>query len=132
VRPVLATTAAAVVSLALGACGTEGISVPKGDSGHAGAVLFAERCAGCHTLTPAGPQGSANRAIRAQGPNLDQRQETYKDVIFAIRNGGFSGAIMPQNIVTGVDASKDAKFVSEYAGQAAGESPQPGSTTGSK
>ncbi len=131
-RPVLATTAAAVVALALGACGTEGISVPESDSAHAGAVLFAERCAGCHTLTPAGTQGTANRAIRSQGPNLDQRQETYKDVIFAIRNGGFSGGIMPQNIVTGSDASKVAKFVSEYAGQSAGESPRPGTTTGSK
>jgi mono/diheme cytochrome c family protein len=121
-----------VVTFALGACGTEGIAVPKDDPAHAGAVLFAQRCSGCHTLTPAGTQGSANRAIRTQGPNLDQRQESYRDVIFAIRNGGFSGAIMPQNIITGSDAVKVAKFVTEYAGQDASEPPRPGSTTGSK
>ena len=81
-----------------------------------GAVLFTERCSGCHTLTPAGTQGTANRSQRTQGPNLDQRTETYDDVIFAIRNGGFSGAIMPQNIVVGDDAEKVAQFVSQYAG----------------
>ena len=64
-------------------------------------MLFSQRCAGCHTLTAAGTQGSANRAVRVQGPNLNQRVESFNDVIFAIRNGGFSGAIMPQNIVTG-------------------------------
>ena len=88
-------------SLVLAACGTEGISVSQDDPAHRGAVLFAERCSGCHTLTPAGTQGTANRALRVQGPNLDQRAESFDDVLFAIRNGGFSGAIMPQNIVTG-------------------------------
>ena len=44
------------------------------DPDYAGAVLFSQRCAGCHTLTPAGTQGSANRAVRVQGPNLDQRE----------------------------------------------------------
>ena len=69
-----------------------------------GAVLFAERCSGCHTLEAAGAVGSANRALRNQGPNLDEREETVEDVLYAIRNGGFSGAIMPQNIVVGEDA----------------------------
>jgi len=117
VRPVLLTTAAVTAALVLAACGTEGISVPKSDPAYRGAVLFSERCAGCHTLTAAGTQGSANRAVRVQGPNLNQRVETYRDVIFAIRNGGFSGAIMPQNIVTGHDATEVARFVSKYAGQ---------------
>lgn len=106
--------------------------MPQDDSAHRGAVLFSERCSGCHTLTPAGTQGSANRAVRTQGPNLDQREESYQDVIFAIRNGGFSGAIMPQNIVTGQDAASIARFVSEYAGSEAGESPRPGSSSGSQ
>ena len=72
-------------------------------------MLFAERCSGCHTLKAAGTQGTANRSQRTQGPNLDQRTETYDDAIFAIRNGGFSGAIMPQNIVVGEDAEKVAQ-----------------------
>jgi hypothetical protein len=38
------------------------------------------------------------------------------DVLFAIRNGGFSGSIMPANVVVGSDAQKVAEFVSKYAG----------------
>ena len=88
-----------------------------------------QRCAGCHTLTPAGTEGSANRSERVQGPDLDQRKETMADVIYAIRNGGFSGAIMPQNIVVGADAQKVAAFVSKYAGQDVTEQPAPAQTT---
>src|SRR5215211_5520024 len=112
-RPFPGLAAATAAALSLTACGSQGISVSKEDPTYHGAVLFSERCSGCHTLTPAGTQGSANRAVRTQGPNLDQRTESYDDVLFAIRNGGFSGAIMPQNIVTGEDAVKVAKFVSE-------------------
>jgi mono/diheme cytochrome c family protein len=124
--PVLAFTAAAAAALVLAACGTEGISVSQDDPAHRGAVLFAERCSGCHTLTPAGTQGTANRALRQQGPNLDQRAESLDDVLFAIRNGGFSGAIMPQNIVVGQEAEQVARFVAKYAGTQAQTSPQPG------
>ena len=127
---VLAFTAAATAALALGACGTEGISVSPEDPAHRGAVLFSERCSGCHTLKAAGTQGTANRALRVQGPNLDQRDESVDDVLFAIRNGGFSGAIMPQNIVTGGDAIRVAKFVSEYAGDEVSE--EPGAASGSQ
>jgi mono/diheme cytochrome c family protein len=120
--------AVAIVATVAG-CGTQGVQVPDSDPAHAGAEMFAQRCAGCHTLTPAGTEGSANRSERVQGPNLDQRQETMADVIYAIRNGGFSGAIMPQNIVVGADAQKVAAFVSKYAGQDVTESPRPASTT---
>ena len=101
--------------------------MPPDDPAHRGAVLFAERCSGCHTLTPAGTQGTANRALRQQGPNLDQRAESFDDVLFAIRNGGFSGAIMPQNIVTGREAEQVADFVAEYSGQEATTSESTGS-----
>jgi mono/diheme cytochrome c family protein len=121
VRP-LAIIAAAATAVILAACGTEGISVSQDDPTHGGAVLFAERCSGCHTLTPAGARGTANRALRQQGPNLDQRTESYDDVLFAIRNGGFSGAIMPQNIVTGREAKGVARFVAKFAGSETGES----------
>jgi mono/diheme cytochrome c family protein len=110
-------------------CGTQGVQVPDNDPNHQGAEMFAQRCAGCHTLTPAGTEGSANRSERVQGPNLDQRSETMADVIYAIRNGGFSGAIMPQNIVVGDDAQKVAAFVAKYAGQDVSESPRPATST---
>jgi cytochrome c551 len=110
-------------------CGTQGIQVASDDPLHQGAQIFSERCAGCHTLTPAGTEGSANRSQRQQGPDLDQRKETLQDVIYAIRNGGFSGAIMPQNIVVGQDADKVAAFVAKYAGQDVTEAPAPQTTT---
>ena len=118
VRPLLI-TAAVAAAIGLSACGSEGISVPKDSTAYRGAVLFSQRCAGCHTLTAAGTQGSANRNVRVEGPNLDQRKETTQDVLFAIRNGGFSGGIMPANIVTGREANQVAGFVSRYAGQQA-------------
>jgi mono/diheme cytochrome c family protein len=121
-------TAAIAAALALGACGTEGIQVADDDSQYAGAVLFSQRCSGCHTLKAAGAQGSANRALRNQGPNLDERVETVEDVLYAIRNGGFSGAIMPQNIVVGDEAQAVAEFVSEYSGTEIERPPQPGGT----
>ena len=120
--------AVAVIATAAG-CGTQGVQVPDNDPTHAGAEIFAQRCSGCHTLTPAGTEGSANRSQRQQGPDLDQRKETLDDVIYAIRNGGFSGAIMPQNIVVGADTDKVAAFVAKYAGQDVTTSPRPASTT---
>jgi len=100
-------------------CGTQDVDVgdDASDQVKHGADLFAERCSGCHTLSAAGTEGTANRSQRTQGPDLDQRPESYEDVLFAIRNGGFSGAIMPQNIVVGTDAEDIAEFVSKYAGQ---------------
>jgi cytochrome c551 len=117
-----------VLATAVG-CGTQGIQVPDNSPDHQGAVLFSERCSGCHTLTPAGTEGSSNRSQRQQGPNLDQRTETMPDVIYAIRNGGFSGAIMPQNIVVGADAQTVAAFVAKYAGQDVVQQPAPATTT---
>jgi mono/diheme cytochrome c family protein len=120
---------AVAIAATVAGCGTQGVQVPDNDPNHQGAEIFAQRCSGCHTLTPAGTEGSANRSERVQGPNLDQRQESLADVIYAIRNGGFSGAIMPQNVVVGADAQKVAAFVSKYAGQDVTESPRPASTT---
>jgi mono/diheme cytochrome c family protein len=128
VRPALAIALAVTAALALAACGfgEEGISVSKSDPNYNGAVLFATHCSGCHTLNAAGTQGTGNRSVRTQGPNLNQRTETYEDALFAIQNGGFSGAIMPQNIVVGSDAEAVARFVAKYAGTEAEESPRPG------
>jgi len=79
---VIAVAAAATV---LG-CGTQGVTVPTSDPTHDGAEIFAQRCSGCHTLSAAGTQGSGNRGERTQGPNLNQREESYDDALFAIQN----------------------------------------------
>jgi cytochrome c551 len=130
VRPVLLTALAALIAISVAACGKQGVSVADDSPDHQGAVLFSTHCAGCHTLEAAGSQGTGQRGLRTQGPNLDQRTETYDDALFAIRNGGFSGAIMPQNIVVGKEADEVARFVSKYAGQQAQTSPRPGQTGG--
>jgi cytochrome c551 len=124
---VIAAVLAAALSLAAcGSFGSEKIAVSQDDPNYGGAELFATHCSGCHTLSAAGSQGSGNRGERTQGPNLNQRVETYDDALYAIQNGGFSGAIMPQNIVVGDEAKAVAKFVAKYAGEDAEESPRPG------
>jgi mono/diheme cytochrome c family protein len=120
-----ASLAAIAAALVLGACGTEGIEVAEDDPNYEGAVLFSERCSGCHTMKVVGAQGSANRELRNQGPNLDERTESVEDVLYAIRNGGFSGAIMPQNILVGEEAQAVAEFVAEYAGSELERQPTP-------
>jgi mono/diheme cytochrome c family protein len=126
----MAIAALVLVALGLTACGgsfgSEKVSVSKDDPNYAGAELFATHCSGCHTLSAAGTQGSGNRGQRTQGPNLNGRTETYETALFAIQNGGFSGAIMPQNIVVGDEAKAVAKFVAKYAGEEAESSPRPG------
>ena len=114
---VLAAVCGGVVALA-SACGSEGVQVND-----RGAHLFAERCSGCHTLSAAGTHGSVGERI--SGPNLDQRKETKQTALYAIRNGGFSGAIMPQNVVVGKDAEDVAAFVAKYAGTKAKSPPAP-------
>lgn len=127
-RPALVIAILVTAALGLSACGfgEEKISVAEDDANYNGAVLFATHCSGCHTLSAAGTQGSGNRGERTQGPNLNQREETFDDALFAIQNGGFSGAIMPQNIVVGEEAKAVAKFVAKYAGEQAETSPRPG------
>lgn len=130
-RPLLVIGIVAAATLGLGACGfgEEGVAVSADDPNHEGAVLFGTHCSGCHTLSAAGTQGSGNRGERVQGPNLDQRTESYEDALFAIQNGGFSGAIMPQNIVVGEEAEAVARFVAEYAGGESESPPRPGETS---
>ena len=54
---------------------------------------------------------------RTNGPNFNVRKVNRDDALFAIRNGGFSGAIMPANIVTGRDADAVADFLDKYSGK---------------
>jgi len=115
-------------ALALTACGEQKIEVPKRSAQGApsveyqGAQLFAERCAGCHTLTPAAAEGGTDNVHdleRVDGPSFDQRPQDVSQVLYAIRNGGFSGAIMPQNIVVGQQAQAVAVFLAKYSGKKA-------------
>src|SRR5579875_459911 len=112
----------ALVCVATAACGTEKISVPRSNAvAYAGASLFAQRCAGCHTLSYDGTHGSAANVRDRQainGPNFNVRCERpIIRILYAIENGGFSGAYMPANIVVGQQAREVATFVSEYAGR---------------
>ena len=114
----------AVPALALGACGSEDISLAKSDPNYRGAQLFQERCSGCHTIDVAGTQGSATNVRTREnkdGPNFNQRKEQVDDVLYAIRNGGFSSGPMPQNIVVGKDAEEVAKFVAANSGKKSGQ-----------
>jgi mono/diheme cytochrome c family protein len=117
---------AGAMTMGASACGSRNIELDKGDSQNQqvsnGAKLFQERCSGCHTINAAGAQGSKptndnGGGERTNGPNFNVRKERQDDILFAIRNGGFSGAIMPANIAVGTDAEDIAAFLSKYAGR---------------
>ncbi|HEX3392873.1 MAG TPA: cytochrome c [Solirubrobacteraceae bacterium] len=125
-RPLLKMLVAATMLLTtagvFSACGSQGISVAKTSPYYKGAVLFRDHCSGCHTLSVVGAEGSATSIkdrVRTNGPNFNIRQENVEQVLYAIRNGGFSGAIMPENLVVGEDAQDIAKFLSAYSGKQA-------------
>jgi len=108
-------------TLVAAGCGGN-ITVPNKDTAaRQGAQLFYERCSGCHSLAAANaygskPEGQIQGGERTNGPNFNIRKEKRDDVLFAIRNGGFSGAIMPANVVVGHNAQMVADFVSKYSG----------------
>jgi mono/diheme cytochrome c family protein len=130
-RPrLLVPLAALAVALMASGCGSRSIELDAGEQADVrhGAELFAERCSGCHTFTPAGTEGSAakaNVAERRDGPNLDVRKVEYEEALYAIRNGGFSSSNMPQNIVVGAQAEEVARFVEKYSGRKAPKSNAP-------
>jgi mono/diheme cytochrome c family protein len=112
-----------VVAAGAVACGSQGISQEISSQPaniQNGARLFSDRCSGCHTLDVVGAQGTTNNVRereRVDGPNFNTRHETPDNVLYAVRNGGFSGAIMPENIVVGKDAEDVAAFLAKYSGQ---------------
>jgi mono/diheme cytochrome c family protein len=125
-RRLLLASALTAAALGLGACGEQGIQLSKDDPNYRGAALFDENCAGCHTLTVVGAEGSATKVQsreRKDGPNFDDRKEDVESVLYAIRNGGFSSSPMPQNLVTGDDAQAVAEFVAKYSGSNAANQP---------
>jgi len=119
-RLCLLAVAVAAVALGAGACGEQGIQLAKSNPNYEGAEIFQQHCSGCHTLDAAGTQGSAtnpNDREYVDGPNFDTRREKVDQVLYAIRNGGFSSGPMPQDIVVGEEAQKVAEFVAENSGK---------------
>jgi mono/diheme cytochrome c family protein len=125
-RPAIVLAALSLAVAAVG-CGQErgdvkqpGATVPTVEPQYeAGAKLFVERCSGCHNLGVVGAEGGALQVKdreRVDGPNFNVRHEDVQSVLYALRNGGFSGAIMPQDIVVGKDAQQVAEFLAHYAG----------------
>jgi predicted lipoprotein with Yx(FWY)xxD motif/mono/diheme cytochrome c family protein len=124
VKVLLVLGATLAVAILSAACGTEKITVPKSNAAaYEGAVLFNQRCGGCHTLSYAATHGSASNIktrLITNGPNFNLRCERPAiRVLYAIENGGFSGATMPQNIVVGQQARDVALFVATYSGRKA-------------
>jgi len=112
--------AALLAVCGLAACGSQSIKISKSDPNYRGAVLFRDRCSGCHSLSVVGAEGSATNIknrVATNGPNFNIRKETPEQVLYAIRNGGFSGAIMPENVVVGADAQAVANFLATYSGR---------------
>ena len=114
----------AAIVAGLAGCGGE-VEVAKNDPMRQGALLFRDRCSGCHTLDVANsygskPEGELSGGERTNGPNFNVRRVKREDALFAIRNGGFSGAIMPANIVVGQDAQAVADFLDRYSGRKKG------------
>jgi mono/diheme cytochrome c family protein len=114
----------ALAALVLVACGGREFQLDAADRQNAriqqGAELFYERCSGCHTLDSVVSEGSAVKVRdreRVDGPNFNVRPEDREAVLYAIRNGGFSGAIMPENLVVGAEAEAVADFLAKYAGR---------------
>ncbi|WP_272475964.1 c-type cytochrome [Baekduia alba] len=129
-RPLIALAAVMAAAVAAVGCGQESndIKQPTASAPHfegidqqyaAGAKLFVERCSGCHNLGIVGAEGGALKVKdreRVDGPNFNVRKEDRDSILYAIRNGGFSGAIMPQDIVVGKEAEQVADFLAKYAG----------------
>jgi cytochrome c551 len=119
----------------LGACGSQEIKIAKTSPAYKGAVLFRDHCSGCHTLAVVGAQGSAtsiSNRLKTSGPDFNIRKENVEQVLYAIRNGGFSGAIMPENVVVGEDAKAIAAFLAQYSGLKAKKVPSVNITLASK
>jgi mono/diheme cytochrome c family protein len=134
-RRVLVVSACIAGTVGLAACGEQGIQISDDNPYYEGAKIFDENCAGCHTLTVAGAEGSATNVTSREpkdGPNFDDRKEDVESVLYAIRNGGFSSSPMPQNLVTGETARLVAEFVAKYSGSNAAKTPGSGSSTSSR
>jgi mono/diheme cytochrome c family protein len=118
--------AAAAAAVGISACGSQGIGVAKTSPYYEGATIFLDHCSGCHTLSVVGAEGSATSVqnrLRTNAPNFNYRAETVQTVLYALANGGFTGQIMPENLVVGSQAKAVAQFLAHYAGRDAPKTP---------
>lgn len=114
-------TCAAVAAFAAAGCSGE---IEVAEQYEPAAELFYERCSGCHTFERANaygskPEGQLEGGERTNGPSFDVRAVSKEDALYAIRNGGFSGTIMPAHIVVGDEAEAVAEFIARYSGEQA-------------
>ncbi len=75
-----------------------------------GRVLFAERCAQCHTLKDAGAVGKV-------GPSLDVLQPPVALTLNAIKQGRAGKGQMPALLLEEQDARKVARYITKVAGR---------------
>jgi len=75
-----------------------------------GRVLFAEKCATCHTLKDA-------NAVGKVGPNLDVLQPPVALTVNAIEVGRAGNGQMPAQVIEADDAKKVAAYIAKVAGR---------------
>ena len=90
-RRALAAGCILAAGLGAAACGSQDINLRPNEKPNVqrGAVLFAQRCSGCHTFAVAGTQGGATKIHdreRTDGPNFNVRKENKDDILFAIQD----------------------------------------------
>ena len=78
--------------------------------GKEGRVLFAERCATCHTLKDAGAVGKV-------GPSLDVLAPPKALTLNAIKQGRAGKGQMPALLLEAQDARKVARYIADVAGR---------------
>lgn len=98
-----------LVCVALAGCGGSDEPADRPEQAASGdpKSVFASTCGGCHTLAAAGTSGSI-------GPNLDELEPDAAEVTAAIESGPGS---MPQNLLTGPEATEVAEYVAANAGK---------------
>ena len=119
----------AAAALASAGCGTQEIELAQDDPNYARRGALRPALLGLpHARRRPAPQGSASSIDTREykdGPSFNERVESADDVLYAIRNGGFSSGPMPQNIITGEEAEAVAEFVAKYSGKEAERPPIP-------
>ena len=123
------------LALPLAACGEQKIEVPAtARSTPAPSCSSSAARAATRSRPPPrrAPPPTSERASARTGRTSTRRRECIERVLYAIANGGFSGAIMPQNIVVGEQAQQVAEFVAGYAGADATARGRPAAAAGQR
>jgi len=111
-----------LAALALGGCGTDGLTSAAADPSQ-GKVIFKQTCGGCHTLREAATQGSNPVQNPSSGPNLDDafaadRMEGFDESVIreAVRDQiEYPVPPMPEDLLGDSDADAVAAYVALVA-----------------